>query len=543
MKAAIYSRKSIFTGKGDSIENQIEFCKEYGKKLGIEEYIVYEDEGFSGKNTNRPRFQQLLKDAKKKAFDFLICYRLDRISRNVADFSSTLEILQKYNINFISIREQFDTSTPMGRAMIYIASVFAQLERETIAERVRDNMLQLSKSGRWLGGQEPFGFKAERVTYLDEDFKERSLMQLSPYEEELEVVATIFSKYMEYNSLSKVVKYLDLCCIRGKNGGHWSTMQLKRILSSPLYVKSSKATSNYLKNLGVNVFGEANGNGYLTYNKTKNITEERNINEWIAAISRHPGIIEADTWLNVQNKIIATKEKNIKRLGTGNNDALLLGILQCEKCGALMKLKQGRFSDKLNKRLDYYVCSNKDKSHGTICNNKNIRVDILDELVIKNLNILDKDFLSKELSTLLYSPAVNETSNDELKIIDLKIKESETIISSLVKKLAVCDSEQASKHIVSEIEKLDANLQQLKDKKLSSFALNKHLKASDHNLTIDNLSYASHNLKILLDTFDKINNQYSVIKNADHKRTLIRLVVKAAQWDGANVMLTLSSLK
>lgn len=151
--AAIYSRKSIFTGKGESIENQIQLCKEYGDRLGIKKYLIYEDEGFSGGNTNRPKFQQLIKDAENKKFDVLICYRLDRISRNVADFSSTLELLEKNNISFISISEQFDTATPMGRAMVYIASVFAQLERETIAERVRDNMLQLAKTGRWFGGR------------------------------------------------------------------------------------------------------------------------------------------------------------------------------------------------------------------------------------------------------------------------------------------------------------------------------------------------------------------------------------------------------
>ena len=78
-----------------------------------------------------------MNDVSLKKFDILICYRLDRISRNVADFSSTLETLQRYNVDFVSIREQFDTSSPMGRAMIYIASVFAQLERETIAERVK----------------------------------------------------------------------------------------------------------------------------------------------------------------------------------------------------------------------------------------------------------------------------------------------------------------------------------------------------------------------------------------------------------------------
>ena len=174
---AIYSRKSIFTGKGESVENQIELCKDYANKnfKGNKEFLIYEDEGFSGGNTNRPNFKKLLQDAKSQKFNVLICYRLDRISRNVADFSNTLELLQNNSIDFISIKEQFDTSTPMGRAMIYISSVFAQLERETIAERVRDNMIELAKTGRWLGGQTPFGFKSKKITYLDEELKERSL--------------------------------------------------------------------------------------------------------------------------------------------------------------------------------------------------------------------------------------------------------------------------------------------------------------------------------------------------------------------------------
>ena len=160
MKAAIYSRKSLFTGKGDSIENQIELCKNYLEKYypDINEFKVYEDEGFSGGNTNRPKFQQLLKDIKNREINVLICYRLDRISRSVADFSSTYNMLEENNVAFISVREQFDTSTPMGKAMLYISSVFAQLERETIAERVRDNMIQLSKTGRWLGGSCLSGF-------------------------------------------------------------------------------------------------------------------------------------------------------------------------------------------------------------------------------------------------------------------------------------------------------------------------------------------------------------------------------------------------
>lgn len=116
MKIAIYSRKSKYTSKGDSIGNQIQMCKDYIENLYKNKeiyYSIYEDEGFSGKNTNRPEFQKLLNDIKREKFDILICYRLDRISRNVADFSATLDELQSYGVDFVSIREHFDTTSPM----------------------------------------------------------------------------------------------------------------------------------------------------------------------------------------------------------------------------------------------------------------------------------------------------------------------------------------------------------------------------------------------------------------------------------------------
>lgn len=155
IRIALYSRKSKYTDKGDSVGNQIELIKEYIKKnYPKEEYeteiVTYEDEGFSGGNIDRPQFQKFLAEEEKEPYDILICYRLDRISRNIANFSNLMEELTKKNTSFISIKEQFDTSTPMGRAMMFIASVFAQLEREVIAERIRDNMIELAKTGRWL---------------------------------------------------------------------------------------------------------------------------------------------------------------------------------------------------------------------------------------------------------------------------------------------------------------------------------------------------------------------------------------------------------
>ena len=137
----IYSRKSKFTGKGESIENQIEMSRQYIRlQFGddaAEQALVYEDEGFSGGTLERPQFKKMMADAKEKSFRAIVVYRLDRISRNIGDFAKLIEQLNKMKIDFISIKEQFDTSSPMGRAMMYISSVFSQLERETIAERIR----------------------------------------------------------------------------------------------------------------------------------------------------------------------------------------------------------------------------------------------------------------------------------------------------------------------------------------------------------------------------------------------------------------------
>ena len=114
------------------VGNQIELAMEYIKShypdnLYEVEIEIFEDEGFLGGNIDRPQFQRMLMLEREKPFDVLICYRLDRISRNIADFSSLMNELTKHHTAFVSIKEQFDTSTPMGRAMMYIASVCAQL--------------------------------------------------------------------------------------------------------------------------------------------------------------------------------------------------------------------------------------------------------------------------------------------------------------------------------------------------------------------------------------------------------------------------------
>ena len=131
----IYARQSVDRKDSISIESQIDFCK-YELKGGS--CRVFKDKGYSGKNTDRPEFQKLLGEIRKGKVRRVVVYKLDRISRSILDFANMMELFQEYDVEFVSSTEKFDTSTPMGRAMLNICIVFAQLERETIQKRVTD---------------------------------------------------------------------------------------------------------------------------------------------------------------------------------------------------------------------------------------------------------------------------------------------------------------------------------------------------------------------------------------------------------------------
>ena len=142
---AIYARQSVDKADSLSIQGQIDLCM----KQTSEEVKIYQDKGYSGKNTNRPAFQRMMEDVEKGLIKKIVVYRLDRFSRSLADFSRLWEVLKRCGVEFVSINETFDTASPMGRAMLSIIMVFAQLERETTAERVRDNYYQRVKLGAW----------------------------------------------------------------------------------------------------------------------------------------------------------------------------------------------------------------------------------------------------------------------------------------------------------------------------------------------------------------------------------------------------------
>ena len=198
---ALYARQSVDKKDSISIESQIEFCK-YETRGG--EFKVYTDKGYSGKNTDRPRFQELLQNIKNGEISRVIVYKLDRISRSILDFAEMMQMFEQYGVEFVSSTEKFDTSTPMGRAMLNICIVFAQLERETIQKRVADAYNARSKKGFYMGGKIPYGFTKEKTVI---DGIKTSRYVIVP--KEAEQVKLIFEMYAQPNvSLADIIKYL-----------------------------------------------------------------------------------------------------------------------------------------------------------------------------------------------------------------------------------------------------------------------------------------------------------------------------------------------
>lgn len=520
MKIAIYSRKSVFSEKGDSIENQIELCKNYCESYFKDdhlEYVIYEDEGFSGKNLNRPKFKELINDIKSNRLNLLICYRLDRISRNVADFSSTLEMLQKYNVNFISIKEQFDTTTPMGRAMIYIASVFAQLERETIAERVKDNMLQLAKMGKWSGGRLPLGFNSEKVTYFNSEMKEKSLVKLVPIDSELETIKFIYNTYLSKGSILATLNELNTLGYRTKLGSKFELTGVKRILKSPIYVISNKDTHNYLKSVGYEVFGTPNGNGYLSYT-------EKSSNSLIVAVAGHKGVISSTDWLYVQKRFDYNKQKtkiSSSRSGTGQNNSLFSGLLKCGKCGSNMVIKYNS-KNKYGINYIYYVCSGKQKINSNIkCDCPNLRTDLVDDMIINKIKSYNKDVIITAYNNKLKE--LQLSSNKKITTdINKSINEKNIQIKNLIRELSLMPDESIKELLRNEISSINLEITKLKEK------------LDNSNEIQNDICDLIINIKQLLISFKEFHKSFDTCNDINIKRTLLKDIVESVTYDIEN---------
>lgn len=218
-RCAIYTRKSTDEGldqEYNSLEAQRDSALAFISSQRHEGWIAvddgYDDGGFSGGNTNRPALKRLLADVEEGRVDVVVVYKIDRLSRSLSDFAKMVDLFDERGVTFVSVTQQFNTTTSMGRLTLNILLSFAQFEREVTGERIRDKIAASKAKGMWMGGTPPLGF----------DVKDRKLVVNEP---EAQMVRDIFARYAETGSAAQLVRELQ---IEGRTSKAWVAQNGRR---------------------------------------------------------------------------------------------------------------------------------------------------------------------------------------------------------------------------------------------------------------------------------------------------------------------------
>lgn len=446
---AIYARQSIDKKDSLSIEGQIELCR---KHTG-DDVRVFQDKGFSGKNIKRPAFTELIKAIEAGQIKKVIVYRLDRFSRSIADFSRLWELFEQHGVEFQSVTEHFDTSSPIGRAMLNIVLVFAQLERETTAERVKDNYVHRFSLGAWPGGPAPYGFDLTKI--INNGHKVSSLIANS----HAEIVRTIFREYAKpETSLRGIARDLTAEGIHGPKREAWDNVTLSRILHSPLYVCADEDIYWYYLaeglqiQQGIEAFDSIHACNVIgRRDRSKN--KYNSLDGQMLTVANHEGLIDSRLWLQVQEKL--ANNPQISRANAGKY-SWLTGLMKCGKCGYAIKINYAKTENK-----HYLICSG--RSNLSSCD-ASIHIDLWE---------LEQQVASQIKAILESSPPGKicpDTQESAVAVLEIEQK-IERLINALSE-----SSEVAASYISKQIDKLHKEREALLAKNVAPHAPIKSLK-------------------------------------------------------------------
>lgn len=403
-RVAIYCRVSTVeqAEEGYSIDEQERLLIEYCNQKGYVFYKCYSDRGISGKNINkRPALKELLSDAKNKDFDMVISWKINRISRKLADVLKIVEILEQNNITFKSYSEPFETDTPAGKMQFQMMALIGEFERGTIAQNVKMGMSARAREGKWCGNK-VLGY--DLVPVEDSMNRKRKETTLVINDFEAEAVRYIFNEYASGKGYKAITSSLNKSDYRTKKGNMFSVNSIKDILTNPVYI------------------------GKIRYNLRQNWSENRrrNINaNPIIVDGIHEPIIDMSTWDKVQ-AILKSKKGKPSRIYDGEYP--LTGILRCPKCGAGMVIMRttNKRADGTKRRLAYYACGNWKNKGTSVCNSNAIRVDKANGYVFSKISeLLSNDKMIKAI--------VANVNKERVKKINPAKKEIEKIDKELEK--------------------------------------------------------------------------------------------------------------
>lgn len=337
-KAAIYIRVSThWQVDKDSLQVQRRELTAYCQLvLGINDFVVFEDPGYSAKNTDRPAYQQMISRLRTGEFSHVVVWKIDRISRNLLDFAAMYSELKKLGVVFVSKNEQFDTSSAIGEAMLKIILVFAELERNMTSERVSAVMLSRASNGQWNGGRIPYGYARNSDTgefFLDPT--------------EAPIVQRIYDLYEAHHSTFFVANALNGEGLQTRSGAKWSSVAVHKILTNPFYY------------------------GAYRYNiRQGNTGSKRKDAEWVMVEDQHIPIVSKERFDTIQYRMKQNKRGGNQRGQSvqRKNFHIFAGMLECGCCGSRMTATPGKL------RADgwapsTYGCYNRRKS-SSVCRSK-----------------------------------------------------------------------------------------------------------------------------------------------------------------------------
>ena len=479
---AIYARKSRITNKGDSIGVQFKQCAEYAKReLRLDEnynFMEYEDKGLSSYYSDRPDFQRMLHDIEMGKIRAVVCYKLDRIGRKTSDLLRLLDFLEKHKVDLLICSNNINTASGVSKIFIQIFAVVAEFERDTLTERITDNMMELAKDGRWLGGNTPTGFTVKRVkTGSGKNKSAYSYLESIP--EEKAMIQKLYAVFSETRSIKKTADRMNELGYRTKIGSKFNTSTTRLLLKNPVYCVADEIAYNYFYENGGGVcadLSEFDGqHGLSAYNKTDQekfedadstfispkfvqLMSAKPVSKWIISVGRHEGFIPSQQWIDTQNMLDSIAEKYNRPHRKTN--ALLAGLVYCPHCGKRLRVisESNRWTN--NKPRFKYVCPGYRENE---CTFQSVDGVLLDEFVVQQLsNLSDED--SEYFTKLLNQRAsdIFKNSQNEQELTELKKKKAQlkTAIFNQVKNMRDA-SDDLKRFIQEDIQELSNELREV----------------------------------------------------------------------------------
>jgi DNA invertase Pin-like site-specific DNA recombinase len=385
----------------------------------------YDDAAFSGGNMERPGLKRLMTDIEAGKIDVIVIYKIDRLTRSLADFSKMVEVFERQGVSFVSVTQQFNTTTSMGRLMLNVLLSFAQFEREVTGERIRDKIAASKRKGMWMGGVPPLGYDVEN-------------RRLVPNPQEAKLIRHIFTRFVELGSSTKLVKELKL---DGATSKAWTTQDGKVRLGKPID-----------KGLIYKLLGNR------TY-----LGELRHKEQWYQA--EHLPILDRNVWDNV-HAILATNGRSRANATRATTPFLLKGIVFGHDGRALTPWHSTKKTT--GKRYRYYLPMRDIKEHAGASGLPRMPAAELESAVLDQLrNILRAPNLLRDLvpQAIKLDPTLDEAkvtvAMTRLDVIwdQLFPAEQTRIVKMLVEKVIVSANDLEVRLRANGIEQLIRELQ------------------------------------------------------------------------------------